>query len=266
MDDNKSELYLVQLPTFEGPLDLLLHLIEREKLDISGISIAQIADQFLEQVRALEAVGAETLAGFVQMAARLVWIKARLLLPPPPGQNGEEEEDPAEALARQLREYKRYKAVAAALRSIEETGEHAYVRIAEPPELERRLAEGGMSIDELLRAACAAFSIKEPQLPAGSVVTPFTLTIHDQIVRIREAISDGQTIIFRCLLSEAPGRHEVIVTLLAVLECVKRRIVDVRQEEMFGEIVIEPAAPSASASLPPPEDGHSNDSSNGVDG
>src|SRR5512137_2055525 len=102
--------YQVRLPAFEGPLDLLLQLIEREKLDISSISLAQVADQFLAYVREMDQIAADTLADFLVVASRLVWIKSHLLLPQPlqPGDD-EQEEDPAEALARQLREYKRFK-------------------------------------------------------------------------------------------------------------------------------------------------------------
>src|SRR5512136_2070141 len=105
--------YQVRIPAFEGPLDLLLQLIEREKLDISAVSLAQVADQFLAYVRELETVAAEVLADFLAVAARLVLIKSRALLPrPAPAAGEEEEEDPAEALARQLREYKRYREAA----------------------------------------------------------------------------------------------------------------------------------------------------------
>lgn len=239
----RDEGYLVQLPAFEGPLDLLLHLIEREKLDISAISLAQVTDQFLAHVRALEDVRADTLADFLEVAARLVWIKSRLLLPQPRRQEEEEEEDPAEALARQLREYKRFKEAAAALRAIEETGLHTYARIAEPPELERRLEAGGGALDELLaaaRAALAEIEAQPAQVPDGMVV-PFTLTIQDQIEHIRAAMRQRQRITFRGLLSRARHRMEIVVTLLAVLELIKRGVALATQEHAFGEIYIEPA-------------------------
>ncbi|MCX7706865.1 MAG: segregation/condensation protein A, partial [Anaerolineae bacterium] len=152
-----GEIYQVQLPVFEGPLDLLLQLIEREKLDISAISVAQVADQFLAHVRQMSEVSADVLADFLVMAVRLVWIKSRLLIPRPPEPAEQEEEDPAEALARQLQEYKRFKEAASTLRALEEQGHHTYLRLAPPPELEKRLEVGGASLDELLAAARAAF-------------------------------------------------------------------------------------------------------------
>src|SRR5512137_283080 len=108
----RDETYQVRLPVFEGPLDLLLQLIERERLDISVVSIAAVTEQFLIYVRQIEDIQPDTLADFLVMAARLVWIKSRILLPQPARPDDDEEEDPAEALARQLKEYKRFKEAA----------------------------------------------------------------------------------------------------------------------------------------------------------
>ncbi|MGQ9490360.1 MAG: segregation and condensation protein A [Anaerolineae bacterium] len=241
--NRRGDIYQVQLPVFEGPLDLLLQLIEREKLDISAVSVAQVADQFLDHIRQLGEVKADVLADFLVMAVRLVWIKSRLLLPRPPEPAEEEEEDPAEALARQLQEYKRFKEAANVLRALEEQGLHTYLRLAPPPKLERRLEAGGVSLAELLAAAQSAFrSLAEAQPPAlpNGMVVPFSLTIEDQICRIRTATANGNRISFRSLLGQAHHRLEIIVTLLAVLELIKRRQITVTQERPFGEILIAP--------------------------
>ena len=234
--------YTVQLQQFEGPLDLLLQLIEREKLDISAVSLAQVADQFLSTIRQMEQVEAADLANFLVVAVKLVWIKSRLLLPQPrPPSDDGEEEDPAEALARQLREYKRFKEAAASLRAIEEAGLHTYLRSAPPPELEQRLRPDGGLLSELLAAAHTAFATLDAaaaEIPQG-MVAPFKLTIQDQIVHIREATQGGHRVTFRSLLSQARHRLEIIVTLLAVLELIKRQHIQVQQDSAFGEIIIE---------------------------
>ncbi len=239
---NRDDAYRVQLPVFEGPLDLLLQLIEREKLDISAVSLAQVADQFLQAVRQMETVEAGDISDFLVVAARLVWIKSRLLLPQPrPPSEDAEEEDPAEALARQLREYKRFKEAAAMLRVIEEAGLRTYTRAAPPPELEARLDPAGGLMTDLLAAANAAFKTladAQVDIPQGMVV-PFKLTIHDQIVRIHEVTAEGRRVSFRSLLSGARHRLEIIVTLLAVLELIKRQAIKVNQDVAFGEITIE---------------------------
>lgn len=241
----RDETYQVQLPVFEGPLDLLLQLIEREKLDISAISLAHVTDQFLAYVRSLEEADADMLADFLVVAVKLVWIKSRLLLPRPATPPEEDEEDPAEALARQLREYKRFKEAAQALRTIEEQGLHTYLRVAQPPELERRLEAEGVSLADLLTAAQTALLGVTDAPPAdlpGGMVAPFTLTIQDQIRHIQEVTASGKRVTFRGLLKQARYRMEVIVTLLAVLELIKRGQALVTQERAFGEIYIEPVA------------------------
>jgi segregation and condensation protein A len=236
-----NETYQVHLPVFDGPLDLLLHLIEREKLDISTVSLAQITGEFLDHLQLLETVEAGQLADFLVMAARLVYIKSRLLLPQPAkNEDGEEEEDPGEALARQLREYKRFRQAAEVLKTIEESGQHSYLRVAGPPQLERRLEGSDLSLADLLAAAHSAFAVQLPQLPAGTVVAPFKLTIHDQIRVIALATAGNRPVLFRALLQNARSRVEIVVTLLAVLELVKRRQVVAEQNALFGEIVIRP--------------------------
>jgi segregation and condensation protein A len=238
----RDETYQVRLPVFEGPLDLLLQLIERERLDISVVSIAAVTEQFLIYVRQIEDIQPDTLADFLVMAARLVWIKSRILLPQPARPDEEEEEDPAEALARQLKEYKRFKEAAQLLRAIEERGQHTYPRVAPPPELDARLEEGSITLDGLLAAAQRAILSlpPPPPVPAG-IVVPFTLTIRDQIGLIRRETTGGRAVTFRSLLQNARHRVEVIVTLLAVLELIKRGKVNAVQDEMFGDIIIAPA-------------------------
>lgn len=257
----RDDSYQVRLPDFEGPLDLLLQLIEREKLDIEAVSLALVTDQFLDYVRHMEDVQAAQLADFLVVAVKLVWIKSRLLLPHgrPSMDDEEEEEDPAEALARQLREYKRFKEAAQALRIIEEEGLHTYSRVAPPPELQQRLEPSGGVLEELLAAARAAFAALDAapvEIPRGMVV-PFNLTIQDQIVHIRQVTSAAQRVTFRGLLSRAQHRLEIIVTLLAVLELIKRQQIQVSQEGAFGEIYIE-GVPGAEP------DGETNGNGNGA--
>src|SRR5438094_1219144 len=119
--------YTIQLPVFEGPLDLLLRLIEREELDITAIALAQVADQYLAHVRALEAPDPAALSAFLVIAAKLLVIKSRALLPRPVAARGPDEApDEGEDLARQLRQYQRYKQAAALLRAWGDQGRRSY--------------------------------------------------------------------------------------------------------------------------------------------
>jgi segregation and condensation protein A len=120
--DALPEIYLVRLPLFEGPLDLLLHLIQKNELDITAISLALVADQFVEHLQTIGQVQADLIADFLVVAAKLLLIKSRLLLPRPPVVDDEEDDDPAELLARRLREYKKFKQAAGFLRELESSG------------------------------------------------------------------------------------------------------------------------------------------------
>jgi segregation and condensation protein A len=244
--------YEVQLPLFEGPLDLLLRLIEREELEITAVSVAQIADQFLSYLSILHERPAAELADFLVMAARLLVIKSRALLPRPPQPvDPMGEEDPAEVLARQLREYKRYRQAAMWLSERETAGARAYVRAASPPDIVSRLAPGEVTFQDLLVALRQALAESEPPSPAP-ITTPATVTIAQRIARIVKATADGRHVGFRKLLGRVCTRIDIIVTLLALLELIKQHRVTVMQTRLFGDIVIsaletvtEPAAQGA---------------------
>ncbi|MCS7220814.1 MAG: segregation/condensation protein A [Anaerolineae bacterium] len=242
----------IELPAFHGPLDLLLHLIEREELDISAISLAQVTEQYLSYLARLEELEAEILADFLVVAARLIWIKSRLLLPisqmgKPATNNGQspstlaleeaEGEDPGEALARQLRAYKRFKEAAAWLREREQRGLRAYVRITTTPKMPRRLDLGGVSAADLLLAMQRVLAEKSP-LMVGDEMPPLSITIHEKISLVGRWLRTQAVVRFRSLLERAADRVEVMVTLLAVLELIKCQQVIAEQPQLFGEILI----------------------------
>jgi segregation and condensation protein A len=230
--------YEIDLPVFRGPLDLLLHLIEREELDISVVSLAQVTEQYLEHLSRLEELEAGALADFLVVAARLIWIKSRVLLPQPtsPAEK-KKEEDPGETLARQLRAYRQFKMAAEALREREQRGLRAYVRIAPSLVLERRLDMGGVSLADLVTAMQQVLAEK-PAAEPGSPARLFTITINDKIALTGRLLREQMIVRFRDLLERATNRAEVVVTLWAVLELIKREKVTVEQSELFGEIVI----------------------------
>jgi len=234
--------YRVALPLFEGPLDLLLHLIEREELDITSISLVQITDQYLAYVQQMQNVPAEALADFLVIAARLLLIKSQALLPRPPAPpDAQPEEDPGEQLARQLREYRRFKHVAEGLGRREEQGLRCYVRVAPLPRLQTKADLEGLTLEALWEAARAALMAAPAGPPVSSVVKPFTITVHQRADLILRRARAGERFTFRSLLEDAGSRVEMVVTLLAVLELLKRRRIVVYQEQLFGEIYVENA-------------------------
>lgn len=238
--------YEVKLAIFEGPLDLLLHLIEREELDITKVSLAQVTDQYLEYIGLLVELNAGALADFLVIAAKLLLIKSEMLLRRPPRAPGEEEEDVGDELARQLIEYKKFKEAALELRQREEMGLRAYVRVAPPPKLERPfgwaqdrpLDLGDISLADLVEAVRHALDVRPPIPSVSEVVTPFTITVAEKMALIEERLERHRRVSFNRLLAHAASRLEIIVTFLAVLELIKLKGIKVQQERLFGEIVI----------------------------
>lgn len=233
--------YIIDLPSFAGPLDLLLHLIERQELDITAISLANVTDQYLNQIEQLKQNRIEQLIDFLVVAARLVQIKSRALLPQTPViiEGEEEEEDPAEALIRQLKLYKRFKQAAGWLQRREEQGLRTYLRVAPPPKLEGRLDMSGVTVDVLLTAVRDALFRVEDQEKSVAIIQPRRITIEGQINRLRQRANAGITFNFTDLLSTQTSRVEISITLLAVLELIKRQEIVATQMEMFGPISLQ---------------------------
>ena len=242
-----QESYQVKLPLFEGPLDLLLHLIEQEELDITKISLAQVTDQYLAYISHLEELHPETLADFLVVAAKLLLIKSQVLLPrPAPSSQPEDELDPGEALARQLREYKQFKKVAQYLQDQAAAGVRTFVRIAPPPKLSRKVDLSNVSLADLLAAMrqATADRLQDKTLPA--VPSGPAITIDDKMALLRRRLAQNHQVTFSSLLANVHSRLEVIVTFLALLEMFKAREIALRQDTLFDEIYIK------AASAPPP--------------
>lgn len=235
--------YKVKLAVFEGPLDLLLQLIEKRQLDITTVALAQVADQYLEYIGLLPELDPALLSDFLVVAARLLLIKSRALLPQPPPQSEGEEEDDAEVLARQLAEYKRFKQAAGELRKREEAGLRAYVRAAPLSKsglsLAPKVSLDGVTLNDLTEALRAALARLAPDQPTEAIA-PVLWSISDKIAVIQRAVARQGRISFQALLAQVASRLEAIVTFLALLELIKAREVHVVQEATFGEILILP--------------------------
>ena len=232
--------YPVSLPIFDGPIGLLLHLIEREELDITEVSLVAITDQYLRAIESMQEIEPEALADFLVVAARLLYLKSRGLLPQPEEEE-EEEEDQGEALIQQLLDYRRFREAAGELRLRASIGMRTTGRGA-PPQLERRLDLSSLTIEGLAAAARRAL-LALPESPATPTVRTYAITVAEQIETIRKRIrsqamgrENGMT--FSELLSESRTRLEIVVTFLAVLELIKRREITAQQNETFGEIIL----------------------------
>lgn len=232
--------YTFHLPEFEGPLDLLLRLIERAELDITSIALAQVADEYLAHVRGLADPDPRALAEFLVIAARLLLIKSRALLPRPAlaGVATTGGDADAEELAQQLKLYQQYKRAAQQLRAWGDEERRLFVRQASPPvvEVEQEL---DVSVAQLVEAVQRRLQLALPlEEAAQPMLVARRLTVREAAERVRARLARQQWITFDDLLALAITRQEVIVTLWAVLELLKRGAVQVEQPVLFGPISI----------------------------
>jgi len=234
----QAEKYQVSTPVFEGPLDLLLHLIESAELDITSVSLALVTDQYLERIRVLRDMSAEDISAFLVIAAKLVQIKSEALLPRPPEREAGEE-DPGEALARQLRLYKQFKEVAGWLKERDEQNLRMYLRIAAPPKVESRFEMGDVTLADLVKAAHEAFAREAKKSELNTVISAPTVTIREKVRHIASLLGAHEKTTFTRMIAGAKSRIEVVVTFLALLELVKRYRVNAVQDSLFSDIQIE---------------------------
>jgi segregation and condensation protein A len=238
--DESSLAYQVKVPVFEGPLDLLLHLIKEHRIDIYDIPIALITRQYLEYLDLMKDLNLSIAGEFLVMAATLVHIKSRMLLPrDEQPESAEPEEDPREELVRRLIEYQRFKDAAGALEDREAAWRDVFRREPTPvPQQEPEEYElGELSVFDLLTALRDVLD----RVPDQTImeVTVETLTVRDRMTAIIErfdALAEGSRVRFHELFEGAATRTAVIVTFLALLELVKMHVLGLRQTGPGAEI------------------------------
>ncbi len=234
--------YQVATAVYEGPLDLLLQLIERAELDITRLALAQVTDQYLAHLHQIQDNSADEVSAFLVIAAKLVQIKSEALLPRPPVREPGEE-DPGEALAMQLRAYKRYREIANQLAGREEQHLRTYLRMAAPPHVEGSIDLTGIGLPDLVSAAESIFNKAGLRLPLSALVSAPRITIREKISLISRTLHELKTTHFSFLLKKGSrSRLDIIVTFLAILELVKRHFIEARQDKLFGDIELEPSA------------------------
>jgi segregation and condensation protein A len=229
--------YTVQTAIYEGPLDLLLDLIERAELDITALSLAAVTEQYLDYLHHLEETHADEISAFLVIAAKLVQIKSEALLPRPPVRVPGEE-DTGAMLVEQLRLYKRFKQVANLLGEREAQNLRTYLRLAPPPKIEGKLDLSDITISDLIQAAREVYAKEIEKQALGTVISAPKVTIREKIELISRKLGATEHARFRELLGENPTRIEIVVTFLALLELVKRYQVAAKQEGLFADIEI----------------------------
>ncbi len=239
MADDQLSLYSIKVPAFEGPLDLLLHLIKENKIDIYDIPISIITHQYLEYIEIMKELNLEIASEFVVMAATLIYIKSRMLLPPDETIEGiEDQEDPRAGLVQRLLEYQAYKEVSGTLREKEELWSNVFAR---PPldkeeiTIEPELYLFDVNIFDLMGALKKIIS----KVPAEALkITRETLTVKDKIAMIIEKMENEHTMRFDALFEGDQTRIQIIVTFLALLEILRLGLIRAYQDKEFGTIWI----------------------------
>ncbi len=236
--------YKVKLDVFEGPLDLLLYLIKRDEVDIYEISIERITKQYLDYIGAFQLLNIELAGEFIVMAANLLYIKSRMLLPVDQqmAEEDAEEDDPRWELIRQLIEYKKFKEAANALREREAHQENLFARIPATPELApdaANLLVEEVGIFDLIRAFQNILKRRTPKEEDLREIFEENFTVGDKIDHVLRLISSGVSLKFEEMFPERASRTEIVVTFLAMLELIRMKQLRVRQDQHFSEIWIE---------------------------
>ena len=236
--------YKVKLEVFEGPLDLLLYLIKQDEIDIYDVSLERITRQYLEYLQAFKELNIELAGEFIVMAANLIYLKSRSLLPvdqqPPEEDAGED--DPRWDLIRQLVEYKKFKEAAAQLHLRELEQERIFSRTGgSSPDREQPLRLGEVGIFQLINAFQMVIKRVEARHDVQEIFGE-RFSVSEKIDTILKRVADGAAIRFSDLFGAVVSRVEVAVTFLALLELISLKQVRAIQKSVFDEIEIVPAA------------------------
>ena len=240
----------LKLDVFEGPLDLLLHLIEKNKFNIFDIPIVEITKQYLEYLDQMEEENMDVMSEFLVMAATLISIKAKMLLPKEETEE-EEEEDPRAELVKSLLEYKMYKYASSELKDMSIDAGNAFYKEPTIPKEVKQVKEeidpaeliGDMTMQKLNEIFKTLLRREidrvDPVRSKFGTITRDEIRLEDKMVEIQNEIRGLKSINFKTLLGSKRGKINLIVSFLAILELMKSGVLLIRQEEMFGDILID---------------------------
>ena len=236
-DAYNPDSYEVHLKNFDGPLDLLWFLIRRSKIDINEIFVSQITEQYLASMAEISSLDLERASEFIEVAACLVEIKSKALLPRPPVIE-DPDDDPEKTLIRRLEEYRLFKEASKKIKETETTGLH--YRDPDPGVGKPRLVLGDMTMDGLIEALKKMFvklEIKAKSNQERNIVKD-RFTVAEKMAQIREYFEDADTVKFTDLFEADYNKSEIITTFQAMLELLKGQFFHAEQHEIFGEILL----------------------------
>ncbi len=232
-----STAYEVKLDSFEGPLDLLLFLIKEAKIDIKDIFLSKITDEYLKYIESMKDLPMEKVGDFIEMAATLIEIKSKKLLPKPE-EIVEDEESPEQKLIRQLEEYKLFKEASEKLKDIDDCDK--FYKNPEPSAGDFRYILKDMNFDGLLDAFTSLMSrvTMRAEIPAVKKIQKDRFTVAQKISQIKDSLMIEKEIKFTSLFDNDYSKSEIINTFLAVLELLKRQYIHAKQDGVFEDILI----------------------------
>ncbi|MCK4881884.1 MAG: segregation/condensation protein A [Candidatus Omnitrophica bacterium] len=233
--------YKLRLDVFEGPLDLLLFLIKKDDIDISDIPIAKITEQYMEYIQMMKMLDLDMVGDFLVMAATLMQIKSKMLLPPDPTEEEAEEDDPRDELVRRLQEYKKFKEIAAALKEKELKRKDFFSRTVDE-ETKNQIREDAKeiffdaSLFDLINALSDALN-KVPEEIIHEIIAE-EFTVEQKIHDILHRVLNESSVLLNCLFKEARSKEEMVVTFLAILELIRLKEIKAIQKRTFEDIEI----------------------------
>ncbi len=241
----------IKLEEFEGPLDLLLKLIDKNKIDIYDIPISKLTDDYLYYIKHKNIIDMDEMSQFIIMATTLLEIKSKMLLPKEKDEQTNEEIDPREELVKKLIEYKKYKMIAEKLYNTEVFAEKVIFKKADIKAIDSMKIKSEPTVEEILEGVTLkdlynAFEevIKRKELKTDKIrsgfksVTKALYNVNDKINYIKDLMILNSKISFNKIFEESSSKAEIVVTFLAVLELIKTRDIKVTQENTFDEIII----------------------------
>lgn len=230
-------MYEIRIEKFQGPLALLLQLIEQEQLDITEVSLAQVTDQYLEYMKAIEELNPEEVADFLVVAAKLLLIKSRVLLPQL-NLGGEEE---AKDLERQLKIFKEYLEAGRKIDKLWRAGHVAWVRekpLLAKAESTKFTMPPGLSLELIEKALRRVAAALEPIIKLPELTLKRAMSIQDKITSLKALILEKAHLNWKTFIAKAKDKTEVIVSFLALLELVKQRQAIAEQSALFQDIMV----------------------------
>lgn len=232
--------YTITIDKFEGPLDLLLHLIKEEDIDIYDIKIEEVTKQYLDYIKAMKDMNLSVASEYLVMASELIEMKSKMLLPKRQEMDEDSyEEDPREVLIERLLAYKKYKEITSEFKELELTRKLVFTK--EPENLSHYAKEetnkDELGLSDLIEAFNLLMQKKELDKPLATKITKKELSVAEKVVKIRNILKQKKKVNFEELF-EVATKEEVIVNFLSILEMVKKNEIILKQDNNFNKIVI----------------------------